>query len=90
MQVPTAKNSPDPVLLCNDLGAKREAAGPSANIPGAVISSSGHHSMSVKEAVQIAQSNNFMGLVCNSRLLVSLHSPTMQAAVLVAAYKCTR
>ena len=26
--------------------------------------------MSVKEAVRIAQSNNFMGLVCSSRLLV--------------------
>lgn len=29
--------------------------------------------MSVKEAVRIAQSNNFMGLVCSSRLLVSYH-----------------
>ena len=65
----------DPVLLYNDLGAKREAANPSANIPGAVVVSNGHHSMSVKEAVRIAQSNNFMGLVCSSRLLVS-HHPT--------------
>ena len=56
----------DPVLLCNDLGAKREAS-----TSGAVVTSSGHHSMSVKEAVRIAQSNNFMGLVCSSRLLVS-------------------
>lgn len=31
--------------------------------------------MSVKEAVRIAQSNNFMGLVCSSRLLVSPHPP---------------
>ena len=30
--------------------------------------------MSVKEAVRIAQSNNFMGLVCSSRLLVSYYS----------------
>ena len=30
--------------------------------------------MSVKESVRIAQSNNFMGLVCSSRLLVSYHS----------------
>ena len=30
--------------------------------------------MSVKEAVRIVQSNNFMGLVCSSRLLVSQHS----------------
>jgi CDK inhibitor PHO81 len=56
----------DPVLLCNDLGAMRDASA-----IGAVVNSSGHHSMSVKEAVRIAQSNNFMGLVCSSRLLVS-------------------
>ncbi|KAI4164494.1 MAG: hypothetical protein LQ342_001807 [Letrouitia transgressa] len=36
---------------------------------GPTIRSSGHSYMSVKEAVRIAQSNNFMGLVCNSRLL---------------------
>ena len=77
----TANRSPDPVLLCNDLGAKREAARPGASQSGAVIPSSGHNSMSVKEAVRIAQSNNFMGLVCSSRLLVSLQ---------VAACDCTR
>lgn len=38
---------------------------------GSPIERSGHASMSVKEAVRVAQSNNFMGLVCNSRLLVS-------------------
>ena len=55
----------DPVLLCNDLGAdEAPLASPSA------VTSSGHSSMSVKEAVRIAQSNNFMGLVCTSRLLV--------------------
>lgn len=81
----TANKSPDPVLLCNDLGARREAARPGANNLGAVSPSSGRSSMSVKEAVQIAQSNNFMGLVCSSRLLVSLQYPTTQAAVLVAA-----
>ena len=72
MQFLTTDTFPDPVLLCNDLGAKREAARPGANSSSAVIPSSGHNSMSVKEAVQIAQSNNFMGLVCTSRLLVSL------------------
>ena len=65
----------DPVLLHNDLEAKQEAANPGINAPGAVVVSNGHHSMSVKEAVRIAQSNNFMGLVCSSRLLVGLHSP---------------
>lgn len=56
---------PDPVLLCNDLGTKR-----GSTRPGAVVKSNGHGSVSVKEAVRVAQSNNFMGLVCNSRLLV--------------------
>ena len=84
--MPAAANeSLDPVLLCNDLGVKREAARAGAIGPGAIVPSSGHHSMSVKEAVRIAQSNNFMGLVCSSRLLVSLQSPTTQAAMSVAA-----
>ena len=85
MVTPPANNSPDPVLLCNDLGAKREAARPGAIGPDAVVPSSGHHSMSVKEAVRIAQSNNFMGLVCSSRLLVSMQSPITPGAVLMAA-----
>lgn len=59
----------DPVLLCNDLGTKRDPKN-----PGAVVKSNGHGSISVKEAVRVAQSNNFMGLVCNSRLLVSFPS----------------
>lgn len=59
----------DPVLLCNDLGTKRDPKN-----PGAVVKSNGHGSISVKEAVRVAQSNNFMGLVCNSRLLVSFSS----------------
>lgn len=58
--------STDPVLLCNDLGSRRDTTTPSA----AVVESSGHGSMSVKEAVRIAQSNNFMGLICCSTLLV--------------------
>lgn len=56
----------DPVLLCNDLGSARDATSPGA----AVVESSGRGSMSVKEAVRIAQSNNFMGLICCSTLLV--------------------
>jgi CDK inhibitor PHO81 len=54
-----------PVFLCNDLG--REGA---ESIPAAV-QSSGRRTTSIKEAVRIAQSNNFMGLICCSRLLVS-------------------
>ncbi|KAI9776676.1 MAG: phosphate system positive regulatory protein pho81, partial [Candelina submexicana] len=52
-----------PVFLCNDLG--REELLPETD----VIQSSGRQSISVKEAVRIAQSNNFMGLICCSRLL---------------------
>lgn len=38
---------------------------------GSAIERSGRASMSLKEAVRVAQSNNFMGLICSSRLLVS-------------------
>lgn len=48
-----------PVFLCNDLGREDAAAMPNAR------------SASIKEVVRIAQSNNFMGLICYSRLLVS-------------------
>lgn len=55
----------DPVLLCNELGA-------SAVIPSDShrVQSSGRTTISVKEAVNIATNNNFMGLICSSRLLV--------------------
>ncbi|KAI1471818.1 SPX domain-containing protein [Daldinia caldariorum] len=52
-----------PVFLCNDLGREDVMLSPS------VIQSSGRRRFSVKETVRIAQSNNFMGLVCCSRLL---------------------
>lgn len=55
-----------PVFLCNDLG--REDSMPAPN----VIQTSGRRTLSIKEVVRIAQSNNFMGLICCSRLLVSL------------------
>lgn len=58
----------DPVLMCNELGAE---AAVSHDTPGTVYSS-GRLAMSIKEAVRIAQSNNFMGLVCSSRLLVRI------------------
>jgi CDK inhibitor PHO81 len=54
-----------PVFLCNDLGRDDIATPPN------VIQSNGRRSSSIKEAVRIAQSNNFMGLICCSRLLVS-------------------
>jgi CDK inhibitor PHO81 len=55
----------DPVLLCNELGAE----GPGAQTGALSVQNSGRSTMSVKEAVQIARSNNFMGLICSWRLL---------------------
>jgi len=52
-----------PVFLCNDLGREDFATAPH------VIQSSGRRTSSIKEVVRIAQSNNFMGLICCSRLL---------------------
>jgi CDK inhibitor PHO81 len=53
-----------PVFLCNDLGREGAVAG------NTLIQSSGRRTTSIKEAVRIAQNNNFMGLICCSRLLV--------------------
>jgi CDK inhibitor PHO81 len=58
----------DPVLLCNDLGQIRDLAGDVDALP--LVNSSGRASMSIKESARIAQSNNFMGLICRSSLLV--------------------
>ncbi|KAM5343063.1 hypothetical protein ACJ41O_014029 [Fusarium nematophilum] len=52
-----------PVFLCNDLGREE-----SSGVNGLALSS-GRRSASIKEVVRIAQSNNFMGLICYSRLL---------------------
>ncbi|KAK2783352.1 phosphate system positive regulatory protein pho81 [Emmonsiellopsis sp. PD_33] len=56
-----------PVLLCNDLGQIRDLTQDISSLP--VIHSSGRSSMSIKESARIAQSNNFMGLMCRSSLL---------------------
>ncbi|KKZ66799.1 CDK inhibitor PHO81 [[Emmonsia] crescens] len=56
-----------PVLLCNDLGQIRDLTQDISSLP--VIRSSGRSSMSIKESARIAQSNNFMGLMCRSSLL---------------------
>lgn len=54
-----------PVFLCNDLGREDVFGTPRAD------RGSGRRSASIKEVVRIAQSNNLMGLICFSRLLVS-------------------
>ncbi|CAK7203365.1 phosphate system positive regulatory protein pho81 [Sporothrix eucalyptigena] len=56
-----------PVFLCNDLGREDDATVVAA-VPDGVWSA-GRRTASVKEVVRTAQSNNFMGLVCSSRLL---------------------
>jgi hypothetical protein len=70
-----ANSETDPVLLCNELGADSPQS-PSGNTH--IIQSSGRTTTSVKEAVQIARDNNFMGLICSSRLLVSILQITIQ------------
>lgn len=54
-----------PVFLCNDLGREGSLAASTA------LQSSGRRSASVKEVVRVAQTNNLMGLMCYSGLLVS-------------------
>lgn len=61
-----------PVLLCNDLGQIRDLARDIGSLPD--VDSSGRASMSIKESARIAQSNNFMGLICRSSLLVRYYS----------------
>ena len=63
----------DPVLLCNDLGTTYASNARHSLHPEKEIVDNFQNSLSVKEAVRIAQSNNFMGLICSARLLVSLH-----------------
>ncbi|PSK34424.1 Glycerophosphodiester phosphodiesterase GDE1 [Elsinoe australis] len=67
-----------PVLLCNDLGVEAPTNKGSEN----GIYSEGRAAMSVKEAVKVAQGNNFMGLVCSARLLALV--PALSEAIKVA------
>ncbi|WEW55574.1 phosphate system positive regulatory protein pho81 [Emydomyces testavorans] len=75
-----------PVLLCNDLGQIRNLTRETTSQP--LICCSGRASMSIKEAARIAQSNNFMGLMCRSSLLnvmpALVESIKEQGLVLVA------
>ncbi|KXT17637.1 hypothetical protein AC579_10152 [Pseudocercospora musae] len=79
-----------PVLLCNDLGVDSSVTnGPRPANP-LMVSDCGRTDMSIKESVRIAQSNNFMGLICTSRLLElvpALISSVKEAGlVLIADY----
>ncbi|KAF2769666.1 ankyrin repeat protein nuc-2 [Teratosphaeria nubilosa] len=57
-----------PILLCNELGVAPTTNGQRRANPN-MIANCGRASMSIKEAVRVATSNNFMGLICTSRLL---------------------
>lgn len=57
-----------PVFLANDLGREEVSMAPPQMI--AAASNHGRRSSSIKEVVRTAQSNNFMGLMVSSRLLV--------------------
>jgi hypothetical protein len=57
-----------PVFLCNDLGRQPPQEGQDCGAGGAQ-----HRATSIKDAVKTAQSNNFMGLICCERLLVSYY-----------------
>lgn len=59
-----------PVFLCNDLG--RSDADGQGDVPS-IGGSGGRRTSSIKEVVRTAQANNFMGLICCSRLLVCFH-----------------
>lgn len=64
-----------PVFLCNDLGREARAAGSIST------QSSGRRTTSIKEAVRIAQNNNFMGLICCSRLNTQDMVPALIEAI---------
>ncbi|KAH0565830.1 hypothetical protein GP486_000778 [Trichoglossum hirsutum] len=67
-----------PVFFCDDLGKEEGAA--TAGL--SAVQSNGRYSTSVKEAVRVAQSNNFMGLICSSQLLDMV--PTLVESIKVA------
>lgn len=72
-----------PVLLCNDLGGSKDHATVikvSSDTPLPALPSA-----SIKESARLAQSNNFMGIMCSSRILqrVSAITETIKQAGLV-------
>lgn len=69
----------DPVLLCNNLGATQNAQMANMREDTSVSTSNGHNALSIKEAVRVAQGNNFMGLICSSRLLVCMNWQTLNS-----------
>lgn len=60
------------MLLCNELGVNSSPPPDTHKQPPdhlQMVDNCGRASISIKEAVRIAQNNNLMGLICTSRLL---------------------
>lgn len=53
------------MILCNDLGADEDAS----SLSGETDLGTRRNAISIKEAVRIAQANNFMGLTCRAEVL---------------------
>ena len=62
------------MLLCNALEQHIESSAENAQ-------GLGRTTFSIKEAVQVARSNNLMGLICSSKLLVTSLPPTQTGIV---------
>ena len=60
--------------MCNDLGAAIKETSSGAIHASNEMSQMGRSTMSIKEAVRIARSNNFLGLICRSELLDTVPS----------------
>ncbi|CAK4033336.1 Ankyrin repeat nuc-2, partial [Lecanosticta acicola] len=78
-----------PVFLCNELGVA--PTNDSQGLANAnMVTNCGRMDMSLKESVRIATNNNFMGLVCTSRLLdlvpALVNSVKEAGLVLIADY----
>lgn len=76
-----------PVFLANDLGREEVSMAPPQMI--AAAANHGRRSSSIKEVVRTAQSNNFMGLMVSSRLLVCSSLPLLSFFINFFAWSCT-
>merc|ERR1712098_53430 len=63
-----------PVLLCNGLGSQPSSgqggvAAAAAGEDASLATAANRNAFSIKESVRLAQSNNFMGVMCSARIL---------------------
>lgn len=62
----------DPVLLCNDLGARPSHQSSQVRHDSDLEHFPVDSTMSIKEAVRVATTNNFMGITCRANILSSV------------------